>query len=216
MTIRIDPSQARDQATLDFYSQEAPVYTASGKNGVSRWLDDFMSALPPEAHVLELGCGGGRDAQAMMQHGLRVEATDGVAAMAAKAEKRLGIRVRVMAFDELAARELYDGVWANASLLHVPRLSLPGVLALVFNALKPGGIHFASYKGGGVAGRDKLGRYFNYLDRAALLHAYRRSAAWDVLSVTEFASGGYDGAQGPWIAVTARRPDGVATAHVTA
>jgi len=195
-----------DQATLDFYSKEAPVYVASGAGGVSRWLEPFMKALPVGAHVLEMGCGGGRDAEAMFANGFDVEPTDGSIEIAAKAEKRLGRKVRVMRFDELNAIDLYDAVWANASLLHVPRIALPSILGLVFHALKPGGLHFANYKGGGLAGRDKFGRYFNYFDRDALLQAYSNSGDWEILSVHEYVGGGYDNAQGPWLAISARRP----------
>lgn len=197
---------ARDQATLDFYEKEAPVYVASGKGGVSARLDDFARALPDGARILELGCGGGRDAEALLARGFDVDATDGTPAMAAKAAERLGRPVRVMRFDELSDVSTYDGVWANASLLHVPRAALGGVLALIFAALKPGGRFFANYKAGGTAGRDRLGRYYNYPDRDALVEAYAQSGRWDMLSVTEYIGGGYDGARGPWIAVTAQRP----------
>jgi hypothetical protein len=78
--------------------------------------------------------------------------------IARKAEERLGRRVRMMRFDELDALEVYDAIWASASLLHVPRSSLPQILALIFKALKPGGLHFASYKGGDAEGRDRYGR----------------------------------------------------------
>ena len=201
-----DHASACDQATLDFYDEEAPVYVASGKGGVSRWLHGFMQALPAGSRVLELGCGGGRDAEALLDHGFDVQPTDGTPAMAAKAEARLGRPVNVMRFDELSEVEAYDAVWANASLLHVPRVALGKVLALVFAALKPNGLHFASYKAGGVAGRDALGRYFNYPDRQLLIDAYSCSAAWEILSVVEYVGGGYEGGQGPWLAITARRP----------
>lgn len=126
--------------------------------------------------------------------------------MAAKAQERLGRPVKVMRFDELSDVSAYDGVWANASLLHVPRAALAGVLALILQALKPGGIFFASFKAGGVAGRDRLGRYYNYPDRTALTEIYAQSGRWDMLSVKEYVGGGYDGVSGPWIAVTAQRP----------
>lgn len=201
-----DASNAYDQATLNFYADEAPVYVASGKGGVSRWLDDFALALPAGARILELGCGGGRHAEALLARGFDVEATDGTLAMAAKAAERLGRPVRVMRFDELSEVSGYDGVWANASLLHVPYPALADVLALILRALKPGGLHFANYKAGGTAGRDSLGRYFNYPDEAALLTAYARSGRWDVLSVRGYVGGGYEGGQGPWLAITTRRP----------
>jgi glycine/D-amino acid oxidase-like deaminating enzyme len=126
--------------------------------------------------------------------------------IARKAEERLGRRVRVMRFDELDALEVYDAIWASASLLHVPRSSLSQILTLIFNALKPGGLHFASYKGGGEEGRDRYGRYFNYLSREDVIEAYGRSGPWEVVSVTKYLGGGYDGQQGPWVAVTVRRP----------
>jgi SAM-dependent methyltransferase len=199
-------SQARDAATLAFYDAQAPVYTASGQGGVSRWLPDFMQALPAGARVLELGCGGGRDAGAMLANGFDVDVTDGTPAIAAKAEERLGRPVRVMKFDELAETNAYDAVWASASLLHVRRAALPDVLGRIYQALKPGGLHFASYKGGGSEGRDGFGRYFNYLDQDALLEAYASSGAWRVLSVDSCLGGGYDGRLGPWLAITARKP----------
>ena len=196
----------RDRVTLDFYSASAAVYVASGAKGVSRNLSTFLDLLSPEARILELGCGGGRDAAAMIAAGFDVDPTDGTPEIAGKAEERLGRRVRVMHFDELDAFEIYDAVWANASLLHVPRNSLPQILAQVFRALKPGGLHFASYKGGGTEGRDRYGRYFNYLSREDVTEAYSRSGPWKVVSVTEYLGGGYDGQQGPWVTVTARRP----------
>ncbi|MHB9880926.1 class I SAM-dependent methyltransferase [Pacificimonas sp. ICDLI1SI03] len=206
MSDAIDYPTGADQPTLDFYEIEAPVYVASGRGGISRWLDGFMRALPAGARVLELGCGGGRDAEAMAARGFDVYPTDGTPAIAARAEARLKRPVRVMRFDELTARAAYDAVWANASLLHVPRSALPGVLGRVLAALKPGGLHFANYKGGGTAGRDALGRYFNYLGRSDLIEAYRASGHWEIESIIEYVGGGYEGGRGPWLTITARRP----------
>jgi SAM-dependent methyltransferase len=197
---------ARDQETLGFYADEAPVYAASGPGGASRHLDAFLQLLAPGARILELGCGGGRDSEEMLARGFQLDATDGVPEIARKAEERIGRPVRVMRFDELDAVEAYDGVWAHASLLHVPRPALPGILSLVFRALKPGGTHFANFKGGGREGRDAFGRYFNYLTADEVSAAYRRSAEWDIQSLTEYLGGGYDGAQGPWVGITARKP----------
>ena len=73
----ISGADAKDDRTLKFYSKEAPVYTASGKGGVSRHLTGFLQRLPEGAKVLELGCGGGRDAEAMIAAGFDVQPTDG-------------------------------------------------------------------------------------------------------------------------------------------
>jgi len=197
---------AYDEATLRFYAQEASAYVARPTGGASPRLDGFLALLPAGARILELGCGGGRDSEAMLARGFDVEPTDGVAAIAAQAEARLKRPVRVLRFDELDAVERYDAVWAQASLLHVPRPTLPRVLALVRRALKPGGLHFASYKGGGAAGRDRFARYFNYPTRAEIVDAYRQAGEWETVSVVDYDDVGYDGRQGPWVGVTVRRP----------
>ena len=195
-----------DARTLAFYATEAPVYSASGPSGVSRHLDGFLDRLPAGAEILELGCGGGRDAAHMIARGFAVDPTDGVAEIAAQAAARIRRPVRVMRFGELAAVDRYDAIWASASLLHAPRGDLPDVLARIHCALKPGGLHFASYKGGGREGRDRFGRYFNYFAREELESVYRDAASWDRLDLTEGLGGGYDGVPGPSVQITMRRP----------
>lgn len=198
-------SLSHDQPTLDFYEREASAYAANAKSKVSRWLEDFMEALPAGAQVLDLGCGAGQDAEAMLGRGFDVDAADGSSAMAAQAEQLLKRPVKIMRFDELSANCAYDGVWANASLLHVPFAALIQVLMLVFQALKPGGVQFATYKSGTAAGRDALGRYYNYPNEAALLAAYAQAAPWSALTTEKGFGSGYDGEQCSWIAVTAHR-----------
>ena len=195
-----------DEATLRFYAEQAQTYVVAARDGPSRLLDWLPNLLQPGAHILELGCGDGRDSQAMLTLGFRVDSTDGVEAMARQAEARLGRPVRVMRFDQLDDRGVYDGVWANASLLHVPGPALPDILSRIFLALKPGGVHVATYKAGEAEGRDSLGRYFNYPSAEVLEAAYRRSADWEALSIQSYAGGDYLGGQRPWLAVTARRP----------
>ncbi|MCC5987651.1 MAG: class I SAM-dependent methyltransferase [Pararhodobacter sp.] len=197
---------AYDDATLKFYDNFAPTYVASGVGGTSRHLATFLDALRPGSKILELGCGAGRDAQAMIATGHQVDPTDGSSSIARKAEELLKIPVRVMRFEQLDARNEYDAVWANASLLHVPRPELPSILSRIWRALKPGGLHHATYKAGGCEGRDGHGRYFNYMNRDELIDAYARSGRWDIVSVNEYSGGGFDrGAQGPWVAIMAKR-----------
>jgi SAM-dependent methyltransferase len=200
-------TRPQDEKTLQFYSEFAPTYVASGAGGASRHLPGFLESLPARSRILELGCGGGRDAAAMIAAGHHVDPTDGVPEIARQAEELLQIPVRVMRFEELDAFEVYDAVWANASLLHVPRSALPSILTKIRDALKPGGLHHATYKGGGQEGRDRHGRYFNYLSPDELVQMYEHSGRWEILSVREYLGGGYDpGVQGPWVAIMARKP----------
>jgi SAM-dependent methyltransferase len=195
-----------DPATLDFYANEAPVYAASSPDGVARHLPPFLDRLNPGARILELGCGGGRDALYMIEQGFDVDATDGTAEIAAQAEQRLGRAVRVMRFDQLDSEACYEAVVASASLLHVPRTDLPGILQRIWCALKLGGWHVASYKGGGVEGRDRFGRYFNYPDADHLRAIYSAAGDWAEMDVLSGMGGGYDGVQGPWHIITVQKP----------
>jgi SAM-dependent methyltransferase len=195
-----------DAPTLRFYSDEAPIYATRGPGRASRHLAGFLTRLRPASRIRELGCGGGRDTEAMIQRGFVVDATDGSAAMARKAEQRTGRGVRVMRFDQLDAVEAYDGIWAHASLLHVPRSALPRMLELVYRALRPGGFHFANFKTGSSEGRDRFGRYFNYVATTHLLELYRAAAPWEVVATDEYVGGGYDGHQIAWAAITVRKP----------
>lgn len=193
-----------DPATLAFYAARAPHYTLSAGQAPSRYLDEFLDLLAPGAAILELGCGGGRDAARMRQRGFAVDATDGTPAMVRKANERFDLGARVMRFDELAAEDAYDAVWAHACLLHVARGDLPSVLAAIRRALRGGGRHFATYKLGAGEGRDTLGRLHNFPDRAWIERIYR-AAGFDPTAVRVFRGDGADGTVRDWIALTCSR-----------
>ena len=198
-------ADAFDPQTLAFYGAEAGAYVTARPEDVARHLSAFLDLFPPGRAILELGCGGGMDAAYMIERGFVVDPTDGVPAMTVEAEVRLGRPVRLMRFDELEAREAYDAVVANASLLHVPRDGLPDVLARIWRALKPGGWHLASYKTGGDEGYDELGRYYNR-PSAALAEAYYRAAGdWAVYQVKESFEPGYIGKPSAWLKITVRK-----------
>lgn len=194
-----------DPATLDFYASEAPDYAASVPGGIGRHLDPFLEQLPAGALVLELGCGSGRDAAAMIARGFTVDATDGVPGMAAQAQGRLGKPVRVMRFDELAEHEKYDGIVAAYSLLHVPRSGLPDVLRRIWRALKPGGWHCATYKSAGAEGRDRLGRYYNYPAETELTDWYRQAGSWDEMETWAGEGRGYESGVSRFVGILLRK-----------
>lgn len=193
-----------DPATLAFYEREAPRYTLNAAQGPSRHLDAFLDRLTPGAHILELGCGGGRDTARMIECGFDVDPTDGTPAMARKAQERLGRPVRVMRFDELAAEAAYDAVWAHASLLHVPLGELPGILRRVADALRPGGWHFANYKLGDGEGRDRFGRYYSFPTEEDLRAVYRKAAPWREVAAERYEGSGFDGMAVEWLALVMR------------
>lgn len=194
-----------DPKTLEFYATEAPDYHARSKAGINRDLPGFLDRLTPGALILELGCGSGRDAAYMQERSFVIEPTDGVPAMAALAEQRLGRPVRIMQFEELEVGQAYDAIYASYSLLHVPRAGLADVLARIWRALRPGGWHMATFKSGGTEGRDMLDRYFNYLSPAQAEAYYRAAGKWSLLEMTEGVGGGYDDRPSSWVNVITRK-----------
>jgi SAM-dependent methyltransferase len=197
-------THASDDQTLRFYRGNADAY-AERKPPVTGKLTQFLAELPPGGKVLELGCGAGYQAEAMLAAGFDVHATDGSPELAAQASHRLGRPVATMLFHELDAVAAYDGVWAYACLLHVPRDELAGVLKLVWRALKPGGLFYASFKSGEGEGRDKLARYYNYPSEAWLRERYAEAGPWASLAVETSEGKGFDKELASFLHVSVRK-----------
>ncbi|WP_316357006.1 class I SAM-dependent methyltransferase [Devosia sp.] len=191
-----------DPETLKFYANNAATYVQHAQRPTPQ-LAGFMARLPPGGAVLELGTGNGRDAAAMLASGFAVTPSDASPELAAEAQARLGCPVRIMAFHELDDVAAYDGVWACACLLHAPREELTDDLARIFRALRPGGVLTASFKAGNSEGRDRFGRYYNYIDADQLRAHLAASGAWASLDITENDGSGYDGEPTHWLWVEA-------------
>jgi SAM-dependent methyltransferase len=194
-----------DPDTLAFYQDRAPHWVFHSGERHSHQLDAFLDRLPAGAAVLELGCGGGRDAARMRERGFAVDATDAVSALVKRANQAFGLEARVMAFHELDAEAAYAGVWAHACLLHAPRAALPAVLARIHRALRAGGWFFSSYKLGDGEGRDLLGRLHNFPSSDWLIAAYEH-AGFVIAAQETYAGKASDGTQRDWIDLIARKP----------
>ena len=127
----------------------------------------FLPLLPGQAHILDAGCGSGRDAKYFIEQGYKVTAFDASTEITALAEKELGQPVFVQRLQEIQYQNQFDGIWACASLLHVPAKELPGVFHRLARALKPQGVIYCSFKYG-QGEYEKQGRRFTDLDEAGL------------------------------------------------
>src|SRR5260221_14362507 len=114
----------------------------------------------------------------MLRRGYNVLAIDGSPEMAQQAERLLHRPVMVLEFGNIDCEAKFDGVWAGASLLHIPIEHLGDVVARIHPILPPRGELFASFKAGEREGRDRLGRYYNYSSRFLLKPIMQQTAFW--------------------------------------
>lgn len=134
---------------------------------VSSIWEKFLSYIPIGGIILDWGCGSGRDTKAFIEAGYQVVATDASKELCRLASEYSGIPVRNEHFEELKDADCYDGIWACASLLHVPKDKLPAVFQIAAKALKPGGVMYVSFKYGDFEG-ERAGRYFTDLTEQGL------------------------------------------------
>jgi SAM-dependent methyltransferase len=129
---------------------------------VSQNVAALLDAIegPPPWTILDFGCGPGRDLLTFRDQGHVAVGLDGTPAFVEMARVTSGCEVLhqdFLALDLPAAR--FDGVFANASLFHVPSSELPRVLRELWQALKPGGVLFASNPRGANHEGWQGGRY---------------------------------------------------------
>lgn len=125
----------------------------------------FLSKLAKGSAILDFGCGSGRDTKYFLSQGHHVEAIDGSLELCKLASQYTGIQVRPMLFQELSVINKYDGIWACASILHLPWSELADVMRRMQAALKANGIIDTSFKYGTFSG-ERNGRYFTDMTEA--------------------------------------------------
>ena len=150
----------------DFFERTAAI-DMSG----STMMRAFLSRLPGHARILDAGCGSGRDAMHFAALGHDVCAFDAHPELVALAREHMGVAVMQLTFAQVDFEATFDGIWACASLLHLPPTDLPDALARLTRALAPGGVLAVSFKHGRGARHDRAGRYFNDLDEAGVRDA---------------------------------------------
>ena len=119
----------------------------------------FLALLPAGAHILDAGCGSGRDSKSFHQQGFRVTAFDASGKLVALARAHTGLPIEHRRFEDVSEVAVYDGIWACASLLHLPEDALKLAIQALWRALKPNGVLYVSFKYG-EGEREHHGRPF--------------------------------------------------------
>lgn len=194
--------------TLGHYEQYAESYqTGTADHDVSQNISALLDAIEakPPFTLLDFGCGPGRDLKTLAGLGHIAIGLDGASRFAAMARDYSGCEVwqqNFLALDLPSSH--FDGVFANATLFHVPSQSLPRVLGDLYACLKPGGVLFSSIPRGQNQAGWVENRYGVFHD----LDTWRRyvSAAGFTELSHYYRPPGLPREQQPWLATVWRRP----------
>lgn len=192
-----------DARTIEVYDARAADYARLTKelDGYDQ-LTAFCKAMPAGGHILDLGCGPGFYAAFMAKQGCKVDAVDASAEMVKLAMQQIGVTARQASFDDISGVGVYDGIWANFSLLHTPRDVFPKHLAALHRACKPGARFHIGMKLGSDAGRDGIDRMYTYYQEDDLL-THLTIAGFHVDHCQYGNSPGLSGEPSDWVLVTA-------------
>lgn len=207
--MKLDPAALRQIArrTLDYYHQQAAAFWEGTRHhDVAQNIDALLRHIqaPPPFAILDFGCGPGRDLRTFVQRGHRPIGLEGAPALAEMARSNGACEVWQQDFLQLDLPDAcFDGVFANASLFHVPRQELPRVLRQLRATLKPGGVLFSSNPRGNNNEDISGERYGVYYDLDSW-RSYLSAAGFAELEYY-YRPAGLPCHQQPWLASVWRR-----------
>lgn len=190
--------------SIEYYNQNATEYFEHTVNiDMQQSYDSFTNRVPEGGSVLDLGCGSGRDSAYFLSRGFDVTAMDGSEEMCDLASIHIGQDVLRLTFPEMDFNEVFDGIWACASLLHVPSAEIDDILDKIIRSLKRNGILYMSFKHGDYEGlRD--GRYFTDYRTRNLKELIARHEELEVLELQK-CEDAIDNSEDTWIYALVRR-----------
>jgi SAM-dependent methyltransferase len=203
-----EPLSEISRVTLAHYAKEAESFWQGTRDhDVSQNLDALLDAIPGSGpfRILDFGCGPGRDLRALLERGHEPVGLDGAEPFVRMAREFAGVEVWQQDFLALSLPDAaFDGVFANASLFHVPRRAVPRVLRELHATLRPGGVLFASNPRGENQEGWNGSRYGAYHD----LESWTRLALAAGFEAVRhyYRPAGLPREQQPWLASLWRRP----------
>ncbi len=150
-----------EAANLAYYEANAEAYAKQTRHvDLSHLYEPFIALLPRRARILDVGCGSGRDLRAFRERGFEPFGIDPSLTLVQIAGKYSGAKVAATKVETLEFEDRFDGVWACASLHHLPRSELPESLRRIYRSLIAGGVFFLSIQVGHGEEYGEDGRFY--------------------------------------------------------
>lgn len=154
--------QNMNEKTIDFYNTNAVSYFDSTVGvDMSEAYNRFIKYMKPEGVIIDVGAGSGRDVKYFKAAGFDVYGIDASAEMCRLSTEYTGTIIRCQTIQNWEPHIQYDGVWANASLIHLPIKDVENFIKRLPRILADTGVLYLSLKEGLSEGFDEKGRYFN-------------------------------------------------------
>ena len=197
-----------ENITIGHYDDNAESFGIGTKDhDVSQNIAAFLGALPKgkQLDILDFGCGPGRDLNVFKQMGHRPTGLDGSKEFCKMTQKLSKFPILHQKFLHLELEDnSFDGVFANASLFHVPSLELSRVMKEIHSALRKGGILFSSNPRGSTEGwqGQRYGHYMEFEES----EIYLKKNGFKILDHYYRPSGKPKELQ-PWLAIVSQRQE---------
>ncbi len=171
--------------SIEYYNKyAAKIYEDTVDVDMSQVMEEFLKELDEGDTILDLGCGSGRDSLTMYDMGYDVTPLDASEEMCKLAEIHTGLDVLQMTFDEMEFENVFDGIWACGSLIHVPKNEMPEILLRLCDALCSKGVLYLSVKKGNFEG-FRGERYFCDYTIESLTAMVERTGLFEMIKVWE-------------------------------
>lgn len=166
-----------DNSTINYYNTHAATYFADTVHvDMSENCDCFARYIKPGGRIMDIGAGSGRDMLYFKQKGFQVEGIDASDELCRMASDYAGVQVRCLRIQDWQPEEVYDGLWANASLLHLPMEEIEEFVLRAEKYLSERGAMYLSLKSGIDTGSDARGRYFTNMTMEKLQWLFSKTA----------------------------------------
>lgn len=171
--------------SIDYYNKyAAKEFEETVNQDMSGIMKEFLDLLEEGDTILDLGCGSGRDSLTFYELGYDVTPLDASEEMCQLAEIHTGLEVLRMTYEEMDFDNVFDGIWACASLLHTPKKELSDILTKIARALNDKGILYMSFKLGDFEG-FRGERYFCDFTADSMTELLRDNGRFEIIKLWE-------------------------------